>query len=233
MNQQMEKEIMVIIPAFNEEKAVGKVVRRIPRDWVKEVIVVNNASTDKTGEAAEEAGATVIKESRKGYGYACLRGMAYVAQLAFKPDIIVFLDADYSDHPEELPQLVKPILVDGYDMVIGSRALGNKEKGSMTPQQIFGNWLATRMLRWIYGYRFTDLGPFRAVKYDALLAMNMRDKTYGWTVEMQIKAAKLKMKCTEVAVAYRRRIGVSKVSGTFKGTFMAGYKIITTLIKYA
>lgn len=225
--------IIVIIPAFNEENAVGKVVRDIPKEWVQEIIVVNNASTDETAKQAKKEGAVVLTENRKGYGYACLKGMAYVASLPQQPDIIVFLDADYSDHPEELPLLVKPIIDEEVDLVIGSRAMGNKERGSMTPQQLFGNWLATRLLKLLYGYTFTDLGPFRAVKYDALMKIAMQDKTYGWTVEMQIKAAKLKMKCAEVPVTYRKRIGVSKVSGTVKGTIMAGYKIITTLFKYA
>jgi hypothetical protein len=148
------------------------------------------------------------------------------------PDIVVFLDADHSDHPEQLPQVIAPIVRGEADLVIGSRALGSKERGSMTPQQVFGNWLATRMMRWLYGVRFTDLGPFRAVRYDALLAIGMRDRTFGWTVEMQVKAAKLHLRCVEVPVDYRKRIGVSKVSGTVYGTVMAGYKIIATILKY-
>ncbi|MEH0156914.1 glycosyltransferase family 2 protein [Limibacter armeniacum] len=226
--------IKVIIPAFNEENSVGKVVRDIPKEWVDEVVVVNNASTDQTEREAKLAGATVLTEKRQGYGYACLKGMDYIAQQPdeLKPDIIVFLDADYSDYPEQLPEVVAPILKDNMDLVIGSRALGKRERGSMTPQQVFGNWLATTLLRVFYGVRFTDLGPFRAIAYPKLLALDMSDKTYGWTVEMQLKAAKQQMRCTEVPVDYRERIGFSKVSGTVKGTVMAGYKILWTIFKY-
>jgi glycosyltransferase involved in cell wall biosynthesis len=199
---------------------------------VQEVIVVNNNSNDSTELNARRAGATVIYESRPGYGYACLKGIEYVRQSPSAPDIMVFLDADYSDHPEEMPQLVMPIIDEGMDLVIGSRALGKRERGSMTPQQVFGNWLATRLLKLFYGVTYTDLGPFRAIRYDKLIQMDMQDTTYGWTVEMQLKAAKLKLKITEVPVRYRQRIGFSKISGTLKGTVMAGYKIITTIFKY-
>jgi glycosyltransferase involved in cell wall biosynthesis len=161
-----------------------------------------------------------------------LKGLQYIKGLHPVPDIVVFIDADYSDHPEEMPMLVQPIAEAGMDMVIGSRALGKKETGSMTVPQIFGNWLATRLLKIIYGVRYTDLGPFRAIRYEKLLQMDMQDTTYGWTVEMQLKAAKLKMKVCEVPVNYRRRIGFSKISGTVKGTVLAGYKIITTIFKY-
>lgn len=222
----------VIIPAFNEENSVGKVLAEIPADLVREVIVVNNASTDETVRAATTGGATVLDEPVKGYGRACLRGMAHVAAKAEAPDAIVFLDADYSDYPEEMRMLLAPIESGEADMVIGSRALGQRQRGSMTPQQVFGNWLATNLLRLIYGYRFTDLGPFRAIRYESLLALAMEDKTYGWTVEMQVKAAKQKLRCAERAVRYRVRIGKSKVSGTVKGTIMAGYKILYTLFKY-
>ncbi|HZH37857.1 MAG TPA: glycosyltransferase family 2 protein [Flavisolibacter sp.] len=224
--------IIVIIPAYNEGNSVGKVIRDIPGDMVQEVIVVNNNSNDSTELNARRAGATVIYESRPGYGYACLKGIEYVRQLPAAPDIVVFLDADYSDHPEEMPQLVMPIIDEGMDLVIGSRALGKRERGSMTPQQVFGNWLATRLLKLFYGVTYTDLGPFRAIRYDKLIQMDMQDTTYGWTVEMQLKAAKLKLKITEVPVRYRQRIGFSKISGTLKGTVMAGYKIITTIFKY-
>lgn len=232
MDISKEKKIVVIIPAFNEENAVANVIRDIPRDQVIEVIVVNNNSNDATRINALEAGATVLDEPRQGYGYACLKGIEYVRQQSEHPAVVVFIDADYSDHPEEMPQLVRPILEEGYDMVIGSRAIGKKERGSMTPQQIFGNWLATTLLKWLYGVRYTDLGPFRAIRFDQLLALEMKDTTYGWTVEMQLKAAKQKLRICEVPVQYRRRIGFSKVSGTFKGTFMAGYKIIVTIFKY-
>ncbi|MCO6499426.1 MAG: glycosyltransferase family 2 protein [Vicingus serpentipes] len=222
----------VIIPAFNEENAVGKVVNDIPKELVREIIVVNNNSTDETAINAKAAGATVLDEPSKGYGNACLKGIEYIKQKATAPDIIVFLDADYSDYPQEIKYLIEPIIAQEMDMVIGSRALGNREKGAMTPQQIFGNWLTTFLMKLFYGVHYTDLGPFRAIKYKSLLALNMKDKTYGWTVEMQLKAAKQKMKTCEVPVNYRNRIGFSKVSGTVKGTIGAGYKIITTIIKY-
>ena len=223
---------VVIIPAFNEENSVGKVVREIPAGLVREVIVVNNNSNDQTALAAARAGATVLHEPIPGYGRACLCGIAYARTLTPQPDIAVFLDADYSDFPAEMPMLIEPIRQDGVDLVIGSRALGNRQRGSMTPQQLFGNWLATSLLRTIYGVRYTDLGPFRAIRFDALLALDMQDKTYGWTVEMQLKAAKAGLKSTEVPVSYRRRIGHSKISGTVRGTVLAGYKIITTIFRY-
>ena len=224
--------IKVIIPAYNEQNSIAKVIGDIPQDWVEEVVVVNNNSNDHTVINAQEAGATVLEEYRQGYGYACLCGINYVSQQAIKPDIIVFMDADYSDHPEELPALVQPIVDDKADLVIGSRSLGQRERGAMTPQQVWGNWLATKLLKWLYGAHFTDLGPFRAIRYESLIQLGMRDQTYGWTVEMQLKAAQQGLRCVEVPVRYRQRIGVSKVSGTVKGTIMAGYKIIGTIIKY-
>ncbi|HAA15512.1 MAG TPA: UDP-glucose--dolichyl-phosphate glucosyltransferase [Cytophagales bacterium] len=223
--------IKVVIPAFNEENSVGNVVRDIPTDWVDEVVVVNNASTDATRTNASEAGATVVDQPIKGYGNACLKGLAYLRETS-PPDIVVFLDADYSDYPEELVKLVEPIMNDQADMVIGSRALGNRERGSMTFPQVFGNWLATSLLKLFYGVKFTDLGPFRAIRWQDLEAIGMVDRTYGWTVEMQLKAAKHKLRCAEVAVTYRKRIGKSKVSGTVKGTIMAGYKILWTIFRY-
>lgn len=225
-------EVRVIIPAHNEEGSIGLVVEEIPQDLVSEVIVVCNACTDKTAENAKKSGATVLHESRMGYGYSCLKGMQYVEESEAPTDIIVFLDGDHSDYPEEMNLLLNPIVDDAYDLVIGSRALGKRESGSMTIPQIFGNWLATTLIRVIYNQRFTDLGPFRAVRWDKLKEMQMRDKTFGWTVEMQLKAAKMGMKSTEVAVNYRKRIGFSKVSGTVKGTILAGYKIIWTIFKY-
>ena len=222
----------VIIPAFNESQSIGKVVEDLPKDLIREIIVVNNNSTDLTKNIATQAGATVLDESRKGYGYACLRGMEYVAQKSELPDIIVFVDGDYSDYPEQSRDLIKPILEDGVDFVIGSRALGEAESGAMLPQQIFGNWLATTLIRLFYNTTFTDLGPFRAIKYDKLVELAMKDRTYGWTVEMQVKAAKKKLSCTEVPVRYRKRIGKSKVTGTVKGTILASYKIIYTIFKY-
>lgn len=224
--------ISVIIPAFNEENSVGKVVADLPKNLLEEVIVVNNNSNDSTSEKALKAGAHVLNEPIAGYGRACLKGISYLKEKENPVDIVVFLDADYSDFPEQLMQVVSPIINDGYDMVIGSRELGKREKGSMTFPQIFGNKLATSLIRLIYKQRFTDLGPFRAIRFGALLDLDMKDLNYGWTVEMQIKAIKKKLKCTEVPVDYRKRIGFSKVSGTFKGAFMAGVKIITTIIKY-
>lgn len=228
----MQQDIKVIIPAYNEQNSIGKVIRDIPQLWVQEVVVVNNNSDDDTVRYAKEAGATVLQEPRQGYGFACLRGIDYLGQQAKPPDIVVFMDADYSDHPEELPLVVAPIMSGEADLVIGSRALGKRERGSMTIPQVFGNWLATRLMKWLYGANFTDLGPFRAIRYSALLSLNMQDQTYGWTVEMQLKAAKQGLRCAEVPVSYRQRIGVSKVSGTVKGTLLAGYKIIWTIIKY-
>jgi glycosyltransferase involved in cell wall biosynthesis len=232
MLPKVSKNIIVIIPAHNEEEAIGKVIEEIPQDWVREIVVVNNRSTDQTAAVAQAAGATVVYEPLPAYGQACLCGINYVKTHTKPPDIVVFLDGDHSDYPQQLPDLVRPILDQDYDMVIGSRALGERERGSMTPPQVFGNWLATRLLKWIYGVQYTDLGPFRAIKWDKLLALDMKDTTYGWTVEMQLKAAKLGYRTTEVAVHYRKRIGFSKISGTVKGVILAGYKIITTIFKY-
>jgi len=227
-----QADICVIIPAFNEAKSIGEVVGEIPDEGVREVIVVNNASKDETVLRAEQAGATVVDEPKRGYGNACLKGIDYLKQMDEPPEIVVFLDADYSDSPDEMDRLVQPIIQNNIDMVIGSRALGTREKGAMQPQQIFGNWLATRLMKLFYDVQFTDLGPFRAIKYDKLLALNMQDQTFGWTVEMQVKAAKQGLTFTEVPVSYKKRIGVSKISGTLSGTFKAGYKIIYTIFKY-
>ena len=224
--------ILVIIPAFNEENSVGNVVRDIPAGLADEVVVVNNNSNDQTAVEAARAGATVLDEPIQGYGRACLRGIAYAKKRQQKPDIIVFIDADYSDYPGEMTNVLAPILAGTADLVIGSRALGNRESGSMTFPQVFGNWLATTLMRWLYGVRYTDLGPFRAIRYTSLIALDMQDTTYGWTVEMQLKAAKKGLRIAEVPVSYRKRIGFSKISGTVKGAVGAGYKIITTIFKY-
>lgn len=224
--------IVVIIPAFNEENAIGHVIGEIP-DYVSEVIVISNNSTDKTIEVAEKAGATVLSEVQKGYGFACLKGMEYIANREIKPDIVVFLDGDYSDFPEELTQLVEPIITQNVDFVVGARVANLRENGAMTPQQIFGNWLATFLMKLFFKAKFSDLGPFRAIKYEQLLALKMEDKTYGWTVEMQLKVLKQKMVYVEIPVRYKNRIGVSKVSGTVKGTIMAGIKIIGWILKYS
>jgi len=222
--------VYVIIPAFNESKSIGKVITDIP-NLVNETIVVNNASTDNTETIAKEHGATVLRENRKGYGYSCLKGIDYLQTKANANDIIVFLDGDYSDFPDQINKLIAPILESDFDMVIGSRALGVREPGSMLFQQIAGNWLATALIKLFYNAHFTDLGPFRAIQWKALQQIDMKDKTFGWTVEMQVKAAKHKLKFTEVAVNYRQRIGVSKISGTIYGTIMAGYKIVLTIFK--
>ncbi len=225
--------IDVIIPAYNEEASIANVLADIPKDLVREIIVCNNASTDNTVQVARDAGGTVLDQPRKGYGSACLKGIEYLKNKNPEdhPDIVVFLDGDYSDHPEEMEQLVQPIIEGNFDLVIGSRAIGDMERGAMQPQQIFGNWLATNLIRLFYGYEFTDLGPFRAIKFDKLIEIEMADPDFGWTVEMQVKAAKHKLKSTEIPVSYRRRIGVSKVSGTVKGTFLAGHKILWTIFK--
>ena len=224
--------IKVIIPAFNEADSIAHVIKEIPA-IVSEIIVVNNNSTDKTVENARNAGATVLTEKRKGYGYACLLGLEYINQQEIKPNIIVFLDGDYSDYPEELNKLIDPIINQNIDMVIGARTETLRENGSMTPQQIFGNWLATFLMKVFFNAKFTDLGPFRAIKYDKLLALNMEDKTYGWTVEMQLKVLKKKFTYTEVPVRYKKRIGTSKVSGTVKGSIFAGIKILSWIFKYS
>ena len=222
--------ITVIIPAYNEEQSIGKVIDDIPRSIVTHVIVVNNNSNDSTVEVAKKAGAIVLDEPRRGYGWACLKGIEHSKTL--NTEIIVFLDGDYSDYPQEIPDVLAPIFETDMDMVIGSRVLGKREKGSLTPQQVFGNWLATKLIRLFYRAKFTDLGPFRAIKSTSLEQLKMADKTYGWTIEMQIKAAKHKMKFCEVPVNYKKRIGVSKVSGTVKGTVLAGIKIIFAVFKY-
>lgn len=224
------KVISVVIPAFNEEQSIGKVVQDIDRNIVNHVIVVNNNSSDNTVNVASDAGAIVVSEKRKGYGWACLLGIEECEKL--NTEIVVFLDGDYSDYPHEIKDVIKPILEENKDMVIGSRVLGVREKGSLTPQQVFGNWLATKLIRLFYGGIFTDLGPFRAMKFDSLKKLQMSDKTYGWTIEMQIKALKHKMEYCEVPVNYKKRIGVSKVSGTVKGTILAGIKIIFAVFKY-
>ena len=224
--------IKVIIPAFNEEDFIALVINDIP-ELVDEIIVVSNNSTDQTEDRARKAGATVLKEPRKGYGYACLKGMNHIAQQKDKPDIIVFLDGDYSDYPEELIKIVQPIIEGHVDLVIGARVKELRENGSMTGPQIFGNWLATALMKLFFRSTFTDLGPFRAIKYDKLLGLKMEDKTYGWTVEMQLKALKQKLSYREIPVNYRNRIGVSKVSGTIKGAIFAGIKILTWIFKYS
>ncbi len=228
----MKPVVHVIIPAYNEAPSIGQVIGAIPRDVVDEIIVVDNASTDDTAAIARGAGATILHEPVRGYGKACLKGIAWCKEAQPAPGIVVFMDGDFSDYPEEMPSLVEPIIKGEADLVIGSRSLGQRERGALTVQQIFGNWLATRLLKLLFKTRFTDLGPFRAIRFSTLLALDMRDPTYGWTVEMQVKAAKRGVPFREVPVRYRKRIGTSKISGTLKGTVMAGYKILYTLVRY-
>lgn len=223
--------IDVIIPAYNEAQSIVQVLNDIPKSLVRNIIVCNNGSNDNTKSLALTNGAIVVDQSLPGYGNACLKGIEFLKKDPFAPDIVVFLDGDYSDYPEQMPLLIAPIVDEDVDLVIGSRALGALEKGAMMPQQIFGNWLATNLIKLCYGYTFTDLGPFRAIKWTRLMEIDMQDKTFGWTVEMQVKAAKLNLSCREVAVNYRKRIGVSKVSGTIKGTVLAGHKILWTIFK--
>ena len=202
-------------------------------NFVQEIIVVDNGSTDPTSEVAKRAGATVIIEPNKGYGFACLKGIEYIQNSNQKIDIIVFIDGDYSDYPQQISEIIAPILNQNIDFVLGSRKKNLSEKGAMRPQQRFGNWLATNLMRLFFDSKFTDLGPFRAIKYKVLQQLSMKDKTYGWTVEMQLKILKQNFTYMEVPVKYRNRIGVSKVSGTLKGTIFAGVKILTWIFKYS
>ena len=222
------RRIAVVIPARDEERAIGRVLAEVPA-WVDRIVVCDNGSRDRTAEVARAAGAIVAAETEAGYGAACLAGLRQIGDA----DIVVFLDGDYSDYPEDMALLVDPIVAGSADLVIGSRVLGEREAGSLTPQQRFGNWLATRLIRLFWGVRYTDLGPFRGISAPALARLGMRDRTFGWTVEMQIKAAIAGLRSREVAVRYRRRIGVSKISGTIKGTFKAGFKILGLIGRFA
>lgn len=226
--------IDVLIPAWNEEDSLPLVIRDIPKELVRKIVVCNNGSTDRTAEVAVACGAEVVTEKSRGYGNACLAGMRYLNSLpaSEQPEIVVFLDGDYSDYPVDMDMIVAPIWNEQMDLVIGSRRLGKIEPGAMTFPQRFGNWLAPFLIRLFWGYRFSDLGPFRAIRWDKLQALGMADKNFGWTVEMQVKAAKQKLACTEVPVRYRKRaLGKSKVSGTVKGAFNAGVIILATIFK--
>lgn len=222
---------LVIIPAFNEARAIRQVIGDIPDDLVDEVVVVNNASTDETEDNARAAGATVVTEGRRGYGYACLRGIEYAK--AKQPDVVVFLDGDYSDHPDEMTRLVEPIRRGEADFVVGSRIEGEAEPGALLPQAQVGNRLACALMRWGWGAEYTDLGPFRAIRFRDLRALDMEDKTFGWTIEMQIKAVEAGLRVREVPVSYRRRVGVSKITGTLRGTVKASAKILWTIGRMA
>jgi glycosyltransferase involved in cell wall biosynthesis len=220
--------IGVIIPALNEEQAIGKVITSIP-DWIDRIIVVDNGSTDRTSAVARNAGGLVVSEPSRGYGAACQAGLRHASDL----DVVVFLDGDCSDYPEDMPSLVDPIVAMECEMVVGSRVLKSLPAGALTPQQRVGNWLACRLLRFIWGVSYTDLGPFRAIARQSLDKLAMRERTYGWTIEMQIKAAINGLVTREVPVRYRPRIGKSKVSGTVMGTVSAGYKILATIARFA
>jgi glycosyltransferase involved in cell wall biosynthesis len=218
------RSIAVVIPALDEEAAIGNVVRDIPA-WVDKIIIADNGSTDRTAEVARAAGAIVVAEAEKGYGAACLKGIAAAGAV----DVIVFMDGDHSDFGEDMATLVDPIIAGTADFVLASRVLGEREKGSLTPQQQFGNWLATTLIRLIWRVSYTDLGPYRAISRTALERLRMADRNYGWTVEMQIKAAEAGLRFAEVPGRYRRRIGQSKVSGTISGSVKAGYKILSII----
>ena len=221
--------ITVVIPAQNEEKSIGLVIEALPKDIVDEVIVVDNGSADKTAEVARRSGARVVEEKTRGYGAACLRGISHIKETS----ILVILDADYSDYPEQITRLLEPIVRGEADFVLGSRMLGECETGALTPQQYWGNKLATFLIRCFFGFRFTDMGPFRAIRFESLKTLGLRDRNFGWNAEMQIKAIRKGLRIREVPVDYRNRIGHSKISGTISGTLCAGFKNIFTIFKYA
>jgi glycosyltransferase involved in cell wall biosynthesis len=225
-------DIAVIIPACNEAASIAKVLSDIPKGLAAEIVVVNNNSIDDTARIAREKGALVVDEPDQGYGSACMKGVEYLKSRPHKPDIVVFLDADYSDYPEEMIALIEPVFEQNFDLVLGSRSRGKMQKGAMPAQQIVGNRLATFLIKTLYGVQFTDLGPFRAVKFDKLLSLDLCDRTYGWPIEMQLKAVRQHWRICEVPVSYRPRIGKSKISGTIKGTIMAGYKILSAILRY-
>ncbi len=226
--------VSVIIPALNEEQSIGTVLTAIPRAWphalVDEVIVVDNGSVDRTEMVARQHGARVVSQPERGYGAACLAG---IAALEARTGIVVFLDADFSDYPEDIGLLIRPLVECGADFALGARTLDDASRAALTPQQRWGNWLATTLICWRFGFRYTDLGPFRAIRRDALERLQMQDRNYGWTVEMQIKALQSGLRIVEVPMRYRVRIGRSKISGTLKGTLLAGAKILYTIGKYA
>lgn len=228
-------EIDVAIPALNEEASLPLVLAALlalPAGTVRRVVVADNGSTDATARVAREGGAEVIAAPRPGYGSACLAALAWL-RAHDPPEVVVFLDADFSDHPEELPRVVAPILTGDADLVIGSRTRGERERGALLPQARAGNLVACLLIRLLYGHRYTDLGPFRAIRWSALERIGMRDPDFGWTAEMQVKALRAGLAVAEVPVSYRRRVGVSKIAGTVRGTILASYKILWTVLRYA
>lgn len=224
------KKIVLIIPALNEAESIGLVLDALPREERLGIVVVDGGSKDDTVRIARERGALVLQGKTRGYGDACLAGIQYAA--SFRPDVVVFLDADFSDYPEEMARLTDPILKGEADFVLGSRLLGQREEGAMPIHAVWGNKLACFLMKLLYGYRFTDLCPFRAIRFEKLMDLQMRDQDYGWTVEMQIKAVKAGLKILEIPVNYRKRVGVSKISGSFWGSVKAGLKIIFTIFRF-
>ena len=225
----------VVIPALNEEASLPLVLgdlAALPDGTVRRVVVADNGSSDGTARVARAGGAVVVEAPRPGYGSACLAGLAFL-RAHDPPDAVVFLDADYSDHPDELPRVVAPILADVADLVIGSRILGERERGALLPQARAGNLVACTLIRLLYRHRYTDLGPFRAIRWPALERLGMADPDFGWTAEMQVKALRRGLRVTEVPVSYRRRVGVSKITGTLRGTLLAGHKILWTVLRHA
>ena len=218
----------IIIPAYNEESSIGLVLDALPQEKLHEIIVVDNGSTDATARVAQEHGARVVKEPRKGYGSACLKGIDELDA----PDIVVFIDGDFSDFPEEIVLLIRPIETGEKDFVLGSRMILPKSQSALLPQARYGNRLAVFLIKLFFKHEFTDLGPFRAIRYSSLMSIGMKDMDFGWTVEMQIKAVRNGLRIREVPVNYRKRIGISKITGTVLGTFRAGTKIIYTIFKY-
>lgn len=226
----MNERVAVVIPVFNERASLPLVVADIPTQVVSEIVVVDNGSTDGTDAIARGLPVRLVREARRGYGSACLAGLAALS--VQPPDVVVFLDGDYSDHPEEMPLLLEAI-ASGADLVIGSRVLGQREPGALLPQARFGNAVACFLIRLLYGHRYTDLGPFRAARWSALDRLRMHDTAFGWTCEMQVKALRRGLQVVEVPVSYRRRIGVSKIAGTVSGTLRAGCKILWTIARYS
>lgn len=228
----MHRSVDVVIPACDEEESLPLVLAALPRDRVRRIVVCDNASTDGTARVAAAGGAEVVREERPGYGSACLRALGHLRDTG-PPEIVVFLDADFSDRPEELPRLVQPILDGRADLVVGSRTLGKREPGALLPQARAGNLIACWLIRLLYGHRYTDLGPFRAISWAALERLEMRDTDFGWTAEMQVKALCRGLKVEERPVSYRRRVGVSKITGTVRGSVRAGHKILWTVLRHA